>query len=249
MSNMSLRAHLIELQRRLKISLLFFGVGLVIAFIFRHPLLTFVRAPHQWAMSKLNLASTVYVFRYQDNFIAQIKVCIVAGFIFAFPFILFQIFKFIQPGLLPRERKMLFGMYMPALLALFLCGAAFSYTLLIPYGLHFLILFGTQAGLFPLISFTDYISLFVILMLMSALIFELPVIMVLMTSMGFVSAHSFKKNRRYAILMSVVMAAILTPPDPVTQLFMAVPLVVLYEVGAVLATLVEKRKSPDLIDA
>lgn len=242
MSRMPLVAHLVELQRRLKICLVFFGGGLVVAFFLRQILLDMVRRPHQWAMGQMNLADTIYVFRYQDNFIIQLKICIVAALVLSFPCILYQGLKFIEPGLLPQERKSLFFIYLPALLLLFLSGAVFSYFLLIPYGLYFLVLFGTQGGLFPLISFSDYVSLFLMLIVVSGLIFELPLLMMLLTNFGFVSAGTFRQKRRLAILIFVIVAAIVTPPDPVTQILLAIPLIFLYEIGIMGALFLEKKQ-------
>lgn len=233
MIKMSLRAHLTELQRCLKYSLIFWGVGFAIALWWRRVLLEMVQYPHTWAMKKLNLASTVYVFRYQDNFISQLKICALAGFILSFPFILHQGLKFISPGLHDHEKKTFLSIYLPAFVLLFLSGAVFSYFFLIPYGLYFLILFGTQVNLFPLISFVDYISLFLMMILVSALTFQLPLLMIALTRLGIVSLETFQKNRKIYILIAFISAAILTPPDPVTQLILVVPLILLYEIGII----------------
>ena len=239
---MTLSAHLQEFQKRLKYSLLYFSGGLVVAFIFRKPLLSLVRHPHEWAMRQLDLSTAMYVIRYQDNFMSQIKICLLAGFVLAFPFILYEVLLFIGPGLKPKERKSLLFIYLPVLLLLFILGGIFSYMLLIPYGLHFLALFGSDVGLSPMINFADYVTLFSMLVLMSGFIFELPLFMILLSRLGVVRSSTFRQYRRYAILSAMVIAAILTPPDPVTQIFMALPLIVLYELGAVAARLLEKKR-------
>ena len=140
MERMSFRAHLIELQRRLKFSLLFWGIGFSISVLLRDHLMAIVRYPHQWAMDKLKLAPTLYVFSYQDSVILQFKIFAFSGFVMAFPFILYQLLQFVAPGLLDKEKKPLIYIYLPAFLLLFLLGALFSYFFLVPYGLYFLIL-------------------------------------------------------------------------------------------------------------
>ena len=242
MSSMPLQAHLVELQRRLKYCLIFLGIGLLIAFLLREPLLAIVSSPHQWAMGKLNLPSQLVVLKYQDSFISQIKICLMGGLIIASPFIIYELLKFIEPGLKASERRSLLFVYFPGVLMLFLSGAVFSYFLLIPYGLYFMLMFGTEVGLSPMINFADYVSLFSILVLLTALAFELPIVMVLLSRIGLFSAGDYKKSRRYAIVVAVIVGAILTPPDPVTQLLLAIPLILLYEVGVFVTRFTEKKQ-------
>ena len=245
MNKLSLVEHLEELRRRLVWSLLFFLGGLLVAFSQRKFFLDLVNAPHRWAMQHLDLAPSQYVFRYQDAFISQFKVCLVFGFVLAFPFILHQILRFVMAGLFPQERKKLLYLYLPSFLILFLSGVSFAYFFLVPYGLHFLALFGTQVGLTPMINFNEYVSFLLILVLMTGSIFELPVVMALLVRIGMVSALTWRKKQKLAILIIFIGAAILTPtPDPLTQTLLAVPLILLYEVGYWVSVWIEKRKLP-----
>ena len=243
MNKMSLVEHLEELRRRLIWSLVFLGGGMLLAFSQRKFFLALVNHPHQWAMQHLNLPVSQYVFRYQDAFISQFKVCLVFGFILAFPFILHQILKFVMAGLFPEERRRILCFYLPSFLILFLGGVSFAYFFLVPYGLRFLALFGTQVGLTPMINFNEYVTLLLILVLLTGSIFELPLGMALLVRMGMVSAVTWRKKQKLAILIIFIGAAVLTPtPDPFTQTLLAVPLILLYESGYWLSVWIEKRK-------
>lgn len=243
MNKMSLVEHLEELRRRLMWSLLFFLGGLLLAFAQRKFFLDLVNYPHRWAMQHLGLPSTQYVFRYQDAFISQFKICTLFGFVLAFPFILHQILRFVTAGLFLQERRKLLCLYLPSFLILFLSGASFAYFFLIPYGLHFLALFGTQVGLTPMINFNDYTSFFLLLVLVTGCIFELPLLMALLVRLSVISASVWRAKRRVAVLTMFIVAAVVTPtPDPFNQLLLALPLIILYEIGIWLSVWIEKRK-------
>lgn len=246
MQKMSLISHLEELRRRLLFSLYFFTAGVIAAFFYRRFFLDILTLPHQWTMAKLNLSSTLYIFRYQDSFISQFKVCLIVGFILAFPFILYHFLKFVLAALYPYEQRFLLKIYLPSFLFLFLSGSLFGYFILIPIGLKFLVSFGLDIGLSPMIQFGDYISLLILLMLMTGLIFELPLLMVLLVKIGFVNACDFKRYRKESILAAFIIGAILTPPDPFTQFLLAIPLIILYEVGCFISSyLTEGHSDPE----
>ena len=238
---MSLVEHLEELRRRLFWCLIFWAIGICFALYFRHFFIELILKPHAWAMGSLDQKSSLHIFRYQDNFIAQLKIALTIGFLISFLPILFQVLSFISAGLYPKEKQKLFFTYLPALFILFLVGGAFGYFYLIPYGLYFLAQFGLDVGLTQVIGFGDYISLFLLLVLLTGVLFELPVFMVLLTRLGWVNALFWRRQRSFAIFSSFVLGAILTPPDPVTQIFMAVPLIILYEAGIWTTYLLEKK--------
>ncbi|HBQ21243.1 MAG: twin arginine-targeting protein translocase TatC [Deltaproteobacteria bacterium GWA2_38_16] len=241
MKQMTLLEHLEELRLRLIWSLAFFGCGIVLAFSQRTFFMEVVGYPHRYAMKKLGLASSLYVFRYQDSFISQFKVCLMAGFIISFPFIIYHALKFISAGLFPEERKKLVFLYLPFFLLLFVSGSLFSYFLLIPYGLHFLAFFGKEVGLTPMISFSEYVSFFVILTFITGLVFELPLVMAVLVRIGLLSSLDWRHKRRVAILVIFIVSAMITPtPDPLTQTLLAVPLIFLYEIGCWLSVFIEK---------
>ena len=242
MQSMSLIDHLEELRRRVAWSLLFFLGGVVVAFLYRPFFLKITTYPHEWAMNAAGLSPSLYVFSYQDGFVSQLKICLVVGFILSFPFILYHLLRFVMAGLFLEEQRKLLYVYLPASLILFSCGALFSYFFLIPYGLRFLILFGSQVGLNPNIGLSSYVSLFILLIVVAGLMFELPLVMALLVRIGLLSANDWKQKRRHAILTIFIVSAIVTPtPDPFNQCLMAGPLIVLYEVGCLMSSFVEKR--------
>ena len=238
---MPLLAHLEELRRRLKYSLVFWGLGIVLAFLLRKPLLEIVSYPHRWTAEKLGVSPSLYVFRYQDHFVLQFKLFFILGLIFAFPFLLHQGLKFIEPALSPKEKRALFTIFLPSFLTLFLLGLTFGYFILVPYGLYFLMQFGLSVGLTSIISFPEYFSLLLFLTFMTGLVFELPLAMVLLSHIGLLTSENFREKRRHAILIIFIVAAVVTPPDPFTQLFLAFPLVFLYEIGIWVTYFVEKK--------
>ncbi len=242
MQSMSLIQHLEELRRRVAWAMGFYLVGLMIAFIERSFFMKIVTYPHDWAMKSLGMAPSLYVFSYQDNFISQFKICMVVGFVLSFPMILYHALQFVMAGLFPKERKQLLYMYLPSSLMLFISGALFSFFLIIPYGLKFLVTFGTEAGLHPNIGFNSYVTLFVILIVVSGLMFELPLVMALLARIGFVSSLAFRQKRRHAVLAIFVLSAIVTPtPDPLTLLLLAGPLILLYELGCLISGMIERK--------
>ncbi|MBI2608452.1 MAG: twin-arginine translocase subunit TatC [Deltaproteobacteria bacterium] len=240
--DMSLISHLEELRYRLIYSILFFILGTCIAFLGRGFFLTIVKEPHMWAMSKLHIQEALYVFRYQENFMGQLKLCMVAGAILSFPFLLFHFLKFVGAGLYDHEKRKLY-IFLPFFFFLFVMGVLFGYFLMIPYGLYFLMSFGQDVGLAPLISFSDYINLFFLLTFVTGIVFELPLLMLFLSRLGLVDLKTFKSKRRYAIVSAFILGAIFTPPDPVTQIFLAGALIMLYECGCVLVTCFSKDKS------
>ena len=239
-NKMSLTAHLEELRRRLIYSLLFVVGGFLIAFYEYRFFLKMIVYPHEWAMGRLHLATTLFVFRYQDSVMAQFKLCLIVGLFIASPFILYHGLKFVSAGLYEREKKSLF-LYLPFFIFLFCGGCVFGYFFLIPYGLQFLASFGQDVGLVSMMSFSDYMSFFFILTFTVGAIFELPLIMLIPVRLGLFDSVQYKKKRKYAILGAFIIGGILTPPDPVTQFLLAGPLLLLYELGYFLSVLVEKK--------
>ena len=232
---MPLSAHLEELRKTLIISLLFLSGTTLLAFILRKKLFYFVSYPHDWVMGKLNLQKTLYVFKYQDNFMIQFKICLIVGLFLACPFIFFQFYKFIGEALKTKEKKIAL-LYFPFFLVLFVLGGLFGYFYLIPYSLMFLMSFGKDLGLTPIINFQDYTNLFFLLTFVTGLVFELPLVMLVLVKLNIFAAQDYRGKRKYAILIAFIAGAILTPgPDPISQTILAFCLLFLYELGCVLA--------------
>lgn len=223
-AEMPITGHLLELRSRLVKSLLvlFFFFG--IAFYFSDTL-------HAWFKRPLN-APLVFLSP-AEAFWADLKISLFAGFICSVPAILYEIWQFITPGLLPSERRYFLPFLFFGTLFFFL-GMAFCYFIALPFALDFLIDYGRQAGMVPQISVSMYIDFNLKFLLGFGLIFELPLVMVLFSKLGFLTPDLLSRNRKYAFLGAFLIAAILTPtPDMFNQILMALPLIFLYEVGII----------------
>ncbi len=182
-------------------------------------------------------ADELVVTSYPEGFVTGLKAAFIFALIAGTPWTLFQLWLFVSAGLYPHERRWVL-LFLPSSLALFLGGATFGYFVLIPYGLFFL------AGMTDapaMITLGTYFSLFATLTFALGVIFQLPLAMVACTMIGVVRARVYSEKRRYFILAAFVVGAMLTPPDPVTQLLMAIPILLLYELGIHLARAMERR--------
>ncbi|RPI33268.1 MAG: twin-arginine translocase subunit TatC, partial [Nitrospiraceae bacterium] len=161
---------------------------------------------------------------------------------FALPIISYQVWKFISPGLLANEKRYLIPFLLSST-ALFLAGSLFCFVIVLPFAMTFLL--GYKIGtLTPMISVGSYIDFCLKFILAFGAIFELPLVIIFLTKFGIVSPRSLAKNRKYAILVSFIVAAVLTPtPDAFNQCLMAVPIIVLYEIGILLSMLIHRKKS------
>ena len=175
-----------------------------------------------------------------EAFMVRLKLSFILGFLVGFPYILFRVWSFVSPGLFSRERRFVVPLVISATL-LFYCGVAFAYWILIPIVLHFLIGFGTQF-LLPLLSIGKYFGFVARLCFAFGIVFQLPLVIVFLTSIGVISARALLRQWRWAILVIFLMAAALTPPDPTSQLLMALPLVVLFFGSVLLSIIIEKRR-------
>lgn len=176
-----------------------------------------------------------------EAFIAYCKVAVAAGLIVASPVVLFQFWRFVSAGLEKSERRAAMAC-LPFSLVLFLGGASFGFFIVVPWALRFLIEFAGP-DLTPMLSVSKYLSFVAMLVLIFGGAFELPVGIVLLTKLGIVTPRSLARNRKYAVLAVFVAAAVLTPtPDAFTQVLMAVPLYLLYEVSVLVSGLVVSRK-------
>ncbi|MCO5172275.1 MAG: twin-arginine translocase subunit TatC [Planctomycetes bacterium] len=178
-----------------------------------------------------------------DVFLTYIKLALVAALFVAAPLIVWELWKFVSRALYPHERKWvrLFG---PLTYGAFLSGFLFGYLLLIPIGLRFLASYAPADVAVAQYSIQGYMSLLITLSLVCGVIFELPLFMTFLALIGVVSAQNFRDYRRYCLLLAFIIAGILTPPDPVTQSLLAIPLLGLYELGIFLAALVGRREEP-----
>lgn len=238
LGKMSFMEHLGELRTRIVWALGSAGVGLVIAFFVTDPAMRFISKP----LLKLN---TELVFTSPtEAFWTWMKVAMVLAIFIAMPAILYQVWKFVSPGLHAHEKKYAAPFIIVGSL-LFLVGGAFAMLVIIPYASNFLVTFGQDKGWKPMITVASYTDFVIKFALAFGLVFELPVVITVLALIGVVTPQFLTRNRKYAILINFVIAAILTPtPDMINQALMAGPLCILYEVGIICARLaVRKRKS------
>jgi len=172
----------------------------------------------------------------------HIKISIAAGLMLALPVIFHQFWKFISPGLLPKEKKYAIPFIFSAT-GLFLFGAAFCFFIVLPFAMGFLLTFKVGDFLMPMLSVGQYVSFCLKIILAFGTVFQLPIVIVFLTKVGIVSPKTLAKNRRYAVLAAFVLAALLTPtPDIFNQALMAVPMILLYEVGIWISMLLLRKK-------
>ncbi|WP_022853540.1 twin-arginine translocase subunit TatC [Thermodesulfatator atlanticus] len=232
-----LTEHLAELRDRIIKSLLAVVVCAAICYWQIDRVLYFLLAPLLPILHEEN--AKVIFTAYQEAFFSYIKLALIAGAMLASPFILFQAWRFVAPGLYEHERRFALPMVLFSCVA-FLGGAAFAYFIVFPKAFLFLATFaGPDLRLIPTLK--DYLSFSLRLMAVFGIAFQVPVALTVASRLGLITAKQLKGFRRYAILGAFILAAILTPtPDIVNQLFLAIPLVLLYEFSIFLVALVGK---------
>ena len=233
-------AHLEELRKRLLVCAIAVGAGFVISYIFSKQLFSILTLP---LMKVLPAESTLIFTSLPEMFIAYIKVALIAGIILAAPVIFYEIWMFVAPGLYRKEKRY----FVPFVLfstILFVVGSLFGYLVVFPYGFKFFIGLATE-DIQALPSVKQYFSFAVRLLLAFGVVFEMPVAVLFLTKIGLITPESMKKYRKFAILGSFVLSAILTPPDVATQLMMALPIIILYEVSIFISRGVYRKREKD----
>jgi sec-independent protein translocase protein TatC len=230
-------AHLEELRSRLIKCLIAVGIGFVIAYGFKEILFEILVHPLVMVMAK---GDHLIFTGLPEAFFTYLKVAFLAGLMLASPVVLYQFWMFVAPGLYRKERKMLAPIVLLSSF-FFIAGALFGYFIVFPWGFKFFLGFATES-IRPLPSMKEYLSFSAKLLLAFGLVFELPMVLTFLARLGVVSVDFLKKNRKYAILLFFIGAAILTPPDVVTQIMMALPLMAMYELSIIGARLFGKRK-------
>ncbi|MGE5839970.1 MAG: twin-arginine translocase subunit TatC [Deltaproteobacteria bacterium] len=230
--------HLAELRKRLIISFAGIGVGFAIAYSFKESLFVLLMQPLKSAM---NPGQKLIYTGLPEAFFVYIEVSFFGGILFAAPLILFQMWLFIAPGLYKNERKFLLPLLVLSCF-FFAGGVLFGYSVVFPYAFKYLL--GFESDLVQALpSMREYLALATTLLIAFGFIFQLPLVMTMLARFGIVTPRFLSKNRKYAVLLSFVAAAIITPtPDVVNQILMAGPLIVLYEVSIVGAKIFGKKK-------
>jgi len=219
-------AHLEELRSRLITAFVAVGFGFVLCYGFKETLFTVLTRPLIAVMA----SSDKLIFTgLPEAFFTYLKVSLLAGLLLASPVIIYQFWMFVVPGLYDKERRLVLPIVVLSSL-FFVGGALFGYFVVFPLGFKFFLGFATER-IQALPSMREYLSFSSKLLLAFGLAFELPIVLTFLAKLGIVSVEFLKKNRKYALLLFFVGAALLTPPDVVTQIMMAIPLMALYELS------------------
>ncbi|MBN1838699.1 MAG: twin-arginine translocase subunit TatC [Campylobacterales bacterium] len=225
-----LKPHLAELRKRLSISLAVVIVMFLVCFSFWQPILDWMIAPLK---EVLPAGSSVIFTGVQEPFFTAMKVAFFAGFIVSLPVIFWQFWLFVAPGLYDNEKRLVIP-FVSAATLMFLMGAAFCYYIVVPLAFAFLIGFGS-ALFTALPSIGEYVGFFTKILVGFGLSFEMPVIIFFFAKLGLVDDKGLKEFFRYAIIIIFILAAMLTPPDVLSQFLMAAPLIILYGISILVA--------------
>ncbi|MBI4966320.1 MAG: twin-arginine translocase subunit TatC [Desulfomonile tiedjei] len=235
---MSFLDHLGELRVRLVRAAIAIAIGFGVCIYFGERLFSLLAAP---IMKLLPKDASLVFTALTDPFFVYLKVAFIAGLFLALPFVLYQIWLFVRPGLHTHERKLAAPFIMVATL-LFYLGGMFAYFLVFPAAFKFFLSY-TTPELKPMLAIKEFVSLVMLLMLAFGAIFETPIIILFLGLLGIFSSDTLKKGRRYFIVIAFVIAAVLTPtPDVLNQTLMAVPLMLFYEVGIHLLAIFERKR-------
>ncbi len=259
-SSAPLIEHLAELRNRLIHSVLAFIVGMVICFTVATPIFNFLTGPLCQELAELGQDCDLIFISPQEGFFVAIKVSLLGGFMLAFPYIAFQMWRFVAPGLYRSEK----GAFLPFLVAspfMFLSGAAFAFYVVTPLAYDFFLGFqqfgqdgeaipdaGVRQGLSVVFqgSAQEYLNLTIKFIVAFGLCFQLPVLLTLMGKAGLVSSRGLGDVRKYAVVAILVLAALVTPPDVITQVILFVVVYGLYEVSIWLVRRVERQREAQL---
>ena len=238
--------HLTELRSRLIKSIIYLSIFFIISYIFSENIYNFLVSPYAEAVKNDDVSRRMIFTALHETFIVYLKVAFFASLFISSPLILIQIWKFVAPGLYKNEKKALLP-YLVATPLLFLLGGCLVYYLIMPLAIKFFLTFETSAqfGHLPIqleAKVNEYLSLIMRLIFAFGLSFQLPVLLSLLARVGFIDSQYLKKRRKYVIVIIFAVAAILTPPDPITQIGLGIPLLILYELSILSVRLIEKKK-------
>ena len=237
--------HLVELRSRILKCIIFLLITFIGCYFFADKIYDFLVTPYAEAVKNDNIDRRLIFTALHETFLTYLKLAFFSAFFISCPIILIQIWKFIAPGLYKNEKLALLP-FMVATPVLFLLGGMLVYYLIMPLAIEFFLSFekiATPESL-PIqleAKVNEYLSLITRLIIAFGLSFQLPVLLTLLAKVGFVDAEYLRKRRKYIIIIIFSMAAVLTPPDPITQIGLALPLLLLYEISIFTVKIVEKK--------
>ncbi|MEI2385971.1 twin-arginine translocase subunit TatC [Breoghania sp. JC706] len=237
--------HLIELRSRLIKSVIAVLIAFFICIYFASDIFNILIRPYEWAAGPQHPLELIYTAP-QEYFFTQLKLALFGAMFLAFPVIATQIYMFVAPGLYKNER----GAFLPYLFAtpiLFAIGACLVYFLVMPMAMTFFLSMeqagtATQAAIKHLPKVSEYLGLIMVLIFAFGLVFQLPVVLTLLARVDLISSQTLKEKRKWAIVITFIMAAVLTPPDPISQIGLAIPTLLLYEFSILAVKFVERRR-------
>jgi len=230
-------SHLEELRKRLINSFIAIFIVFAGTYFYAEELFAFFINPLKESLQE---GEKLVYTHLPEMFFTEIKISLIAALLIASPYVFLQVWKFIAPGLYQNEKKYIIPFVVTSTI-LFVGGTLFAYYFVFPIGWKFFLGFEND-NIRALPSVKEYFSFASKLLLAFGVAFELPLIIFFLSKMGIVSVAFLKKKRKYAILLTFIASAILTPPDPISQCMMAGPLIILYEIGVFFARFAEKKK-------
>ncbi|MGH6923960.1 MAG: twin-arginine translocase subunit TatC [Propylenella sp.] len=238
--------HLIELRQRLMRALIAIFIAFIVCFYFADDIFNLLIVPYERAAGTEREIKLIYTAP-QEYFFTQMKLALFGALFLAFPVIANQIYKFVAPGLYRNERNA----FLPFLVAtpiLFALGACLVYFMVMPLALAFFLSMEqtgseTRATIELLPKVNEYLGLIMTLIFAFGLVFQLPVVMTLLARAGLITAETLKTRRKYAIVIAFIVAAILTPPDPISQISLALPTLLLYEISIQAVRFIERSRA------
>ena len=238
--------HLSELRSRLVKSFIFLLLLFILSYIFSTEIYRFLVQPYADAVSAENLQRRLIFTALHEAFLTYLKVAFFAALFISSPFFLIQLWKFIAPGLYKNEKQALLP-YLVATPILFVLGGFIVYYLIMPLAIKFFLGFETVAepGIIAIqleAKVNEYLSLIMRLIFAFGVSFQLPVILSLLARIGIIDSDYLRQRRKYFVVSIFALAAILTPPDPITQIGLALPLLLLYELSILTVKFIEKKK-------
>ena len=239
--------HLTELRSRLVKSIVYLFIFFIVCYFFAENIYSFLLAPYAEAVKDDEVNRRMIFTALHETFITYLKVAFFAAIFITSPIILTQIWKFVAPGLYKNEKRALLP-YLIATPTLFLLGGMLVYYLIMPLAIKFFLSFETTTQFTNLpiqleAKVNEYLSLIMRLIFAFGISFQLPVLLSLLARVGFVDSEYLKKRRKYVIVIIFAVAAVLTPPDPITQIGLGIPLLILYELSILSVKLIEKKKN------